>query len=96
MMSTLLKLMSMGIQSDRNPLVVALRVENANIYGIDKDDRMIEIIPGYTTLIVEEKPTKDLPCGNSVVKDVSSSEVQLFLELLRLQSYKYPSKSFSL
>ncbi len=46
----------------------ALRVENGDIYGIDKGDRMIKIIPGYATLVVEERPTKDLPCGNSVVK----------------------------
>ena len=46
----------------------ALRVESGNVYGIDKGDRMIKIIPGYATLVVEERPTKDLPCGNSVVK----------------------------
>ena len=46
----------------------ALRVENGDIYGIDKGDKMIKIIPGYTTIIVEERPTKDLPCGSNVVK----------------------------
>ena len=46
----------------------ALRMENGNIYGIDKGEKMIKILPGYYTIIAEERLTKDLPCGKDVVK----------------------------
>ena len=46
----------------------ALRLENGDIYGIDKGEKMIKILPGFYTIIAEERLTKDLPCGKDVVK----------------------------
>ncbi len=46
----------------------ALRMENGDIYGIDKGEKMIKILPGYYTIIAEERLTKNLPCGKDVVK----------------------------
>lgn len=46
----------------------ALRMEDGDIYGIDKGEKMIKILPGNFTIIAEERLTKDLPCGKDVVK----------------------------